>query len=57
MLATGIAWALILRAPPRNGRFLGIVAGLILLLCLAGVVARVELPPSAGTYAAMLDGG
>ena len=27
MLATGIAWALILRAPPRNGRVLGIAAG------------------------------
>jgi hypothetical protein len=57
MLATGLAWVLILRAPPRSGRALGIVAGLILLLCLAGAAARLALPPSAGTYAAMLDGG
>jgi len=57
ILATGIAWALILRAPPGNGRALGIVAGLIFLLCLAGVAARLALPPAAGTYAAMLSGG
>ena len=57
IFATGIAWALILRAPPGNGRALGIVAGLILLHCLAGLAARLALPPAAGTYAAMLSGG
>jgi hypothetical protein len=56
MLATAIAWALILRArPPR--RRLAIAAGLILLLCLAGTATRLVLPPAPETYQGMLDGG
>jgi hypothetical protein len=54
MLATGIAWALIACAPPRR-RALWVAAGPILILLLAGIAARVALPPAAGTYAAMLD--
>jgi hypothetical protein len=57
MLAAGIAWALLAGAPPRNRRALGTIVGLILLLCLAGAAARLALPPSDGTYAAMLGGG
>jgi hypothetical protein len=56
MLATGIAWALIARAPPPR-RALFIVMGVILLIGLAGLVTRVTLPPAADSYAGMLDGG
>jgi len=57
MLATGVAWALIARAPPPRGRATWLAAGLIFLILLAGLAARVALPPAAGTYAAMLGGG
>ena len=57
MLATGMAWALIARAPPPRGRAAWIAAGLIFVLLLAGLAARLVLPPAAGTYAAMLGGG
>jgi len=57
MLATGIAWTLIARAPPPRGRTTWIAAGLIFTLLLAGLAARLTLPPAAGTYAAMLSGG
>lgn len=56
MLATGIAWALISRAPPPR-RASWIAAGAILLLAFAGLAARVMLPPVTGGYAAMLAGG
>ena len=56
MLATGIAWALIARsAPPR--RAFCIAFGLIFLLALAGVTARLALRPITGGYAGMLAGG
>lgn len=57
MLATGIAWALIARAPPRCGRVVWMAGGLIFLLGLAGLAARLALPPATGGYAGMLDGG
>jgi hypothetical protein len=57
MLATGIAWALIARAPPRWDRVSRSAAGLIFVVAAAGLAARVALPPAAGSYAAMLDGG
>jgi hypothetical protein len=57
MLATGIAWALIARAPPRYGRALWIAAGLIFVLVLAAAACRVALPPVTGGYAGMLGGG
>jgi hypothetical protein len=57
MLATGIAWALIARAPPRRGRALWIAAGLVFAVGLAALAARIALPPVTGGYAAMLDGG
>ena len=56
MLATGIAWALLARAPPPR-RALWIAAALICVLALAGLAARIALPPATGGYAAMLDGG
>jgi len=56
MLAAGLAWALIARAPPPR-RSLWIAAGLILALGLAGLAARMLLPPVTGDYAAMLNGG
>jgi hypothetical protein len=56
MLATGIAWALIAPAPPPR-RGLWIAAGMVALLGLAGLAARLALPPVTGGYAAMLSGG
>ena len=56
MLAAGIAWTLIAPAPPPR-RALSIAAAAILVLALAGIAARSVLPPGAGTYGAMLDGG
>ena len=53
MLASGIAWILIARAPPPR-RLLWIAGAAILLLLLAGLAARIVLPPASGTYAAML---
>jgi len=57
MLATGLAWVLIARAPWPRGRQAWIAGGLIFVLLLAGLAARLALPPAAGTYAAMLSGG
>jgi hypothetical protein len=56
MLATGLASALLARTPPPR-RALWIVAAALVVLALAGIAARVALPPVTGGYAAMLAGG
>ena len=56
MLGAGIAWASISRSAPWGRRVTWIAGGLIVLLGLAGLSARLVLPPVTGDYAGMLNG-